>query len=475
MPTFKPQPGPVKAVLAGAGSRGRDAYGRYALSHPGRLQFVAVAEPVPERRALFQRLHNIPDERAFESWDQLLASAVGRLADACVVATPDQLHYAPAMAALDLGYHLLLEKPIAPSLAQCREIAAKALERDLFVQICHVLRFTDFWRSVKGVVASGVLGKIIHYDHSENVAYWHYGHSYVRGNWKNAASSSPVIVAKTCHDLDLMAWFMGERAQGVQSIGDLTWFKPENAPPDAPDRCTDGCPHAATCPWYAPRLYMSGEEIVRLGAKAPTRGIRAGAWLALKHPGVIRFLSHFIRPLRTLVNWDEWPATTISTDLSPAGKQRALEQGPYGVCAYKAGNDVCDHQVSTFVYPGGVTATLMMHGFAAMEGRRVRILGTQGELNAEFLYNGERVVVSRFGGTRDEVVHERGMSVSPEGHGGGDTGLGNIFTAVLLGEGDPAALGATDVMSAIESHVMAFAAEEARKKKQFLDLAAFRA
>jgi len=262
---------PVTAILNGAGLRGRQVYGLYAQKNPNRLKFVAIADPNAERRRLFQKEHNIPDEHAFNTWDEMMNEKIGKIADTAFICTQDQMHFEPAMRALDLGYDLLLEKPITPNLDQCRAITKKAQEKKRLVQVSHVLRFTDFWKKVKEVIDSGQLGKIVHIDHSENVSYWHMGHSFVRGPYRNKETSSPMILAKCCHDLDLIYWFMGEKAKDLQSTGRLTYYIPENAPKGAPERCTDGCPVEKECPWNAVRMYVYGEPLIRIGLHSPSR------------------------------------------------------------------------------------------------------------------------------------------------------------------------------------------------------------
>ncbi|MCP4762069.1 MAG: Gfo/Idh/MocA family oxidoreductase, partial [archaeon] len=173
--------GPVTAVMNGAGARGREIYGKYALKTPDRLKFIAIADPDVARRKLFQEEHDIEDHMAYDSWDKMMNESIGKIAEAAFICTQDQMHYEPAVRALELGYNVILEKPISPSIDECQKLERLAKEKGSTVQVCHVLRFTDFWLKIKEIVDSGKIGKIIHYDHSENVAYWHYGHSYTRG------------------------------------------------------------------------------------------------------------------------------------------------------------------------------------------------------------------------------------------------------------------------------------------------------
>jgi predicted dehydrogenase len=449
---------PVTAIIMGVGSRGRECYGAYALRHPDRIKFIAVADPNEGRCKIFQKEHNIPDDMAFSSWEELLEK--GKIADVAFITTPDRMHYKPAMKSLELGYDILLEKPIAPVLEEAQSIEKLAQQVGKIVQVGHVLRFTDFWNKIKHIIDSGQIGKVIHYEHSENVSYYHFGHSFVRGVYKNTNTSNPLILSKTCHDLDLMYWILG-RAVRVQSTGSLTFYRPENAPKDAPIRCTDGCPHADKCPWYAPRLYMTGEEYVRIGTEVNSKIIRLFTKAIMKHKKIVKFMTLFDKRANTLLNWDQWPATVLTTDLTPEGKMKALREGQFGLCIYRCGNDVVDHMVSTFEYPDGVTATLIVHGLSEHEGREIRVFGSKGTIRGYFRYYGEKIDVTDLRYRKIKTVYKAGISLTG-GHGGGDEGLMNKFTSVLLGEISAEEAKLTTISSAMESHYMGFAAEKAR-------------
>jgi len=231
---------PIRILLFGAGNRGADAYGRYGFDNPDEVQFVAIAEPNQFRRERFAKAHHIPPERQFTGWQEALSA--GKIADAVLNATQDHMHHASSLAALGAGYDMLLEKPIAPSLEETLDIIRAAEKSSHLLMICHVLRYTNFFKKVNAILKSGVLGQIIHISQSENVSYFHMAHSYVRGNWRSASTSAPMILAKCCHDLDLLYWFLNEKTTLLSSIGDLRHYRVENAPKGAPQRCTDGTP-----------------------------------------------------------------------------------------------------------------------------------------------------------------------------------------------------------------------------------------
>jgi predicted dehydrogenase len=452
-------PGPVTAVLCGAGVRGHFVYGDYARRHPRRLRFVAVAEPDAARRRRFQRTHGIPAELAFDRWQDLLAG--GRRAEAAFVCTPDAAHAAPAHRALELGYHLLLEKPVSPLLEECRELAAFPLADGQIAQVAHVLRYTGFWRRVKEAVAQGRIGRVVHFELSENVSTWHFSHSFVRGAYGVQRLSSPLILAKCCHDLDLIGWILAEKAHSVQSAGGLQHYRPENAPPGAPERCTDGCPAQAGCPWFAPRLYLRGEPILRALCRARSPWLRGLVRLSLAVPSPFKLLGAAVPALGLLADWNEFPSTALGVDLSRAGKMRALREGPFGRCVYRCGNDVPDHQQVLLSFPSGATAALTVHGLSEFEGRELRVFGTKGVLRGVFRLHEEELALTDNRRLKTSRLHRRGVFA---GHGGGDQELLDAFTAALSGRVTAAEVGLSGIAEALESHLLAFAAEAARRR-----------
>ncbi|MFL5804733.1 MAG: Gfo/Idh/MocA family protein [Roseiflexaceae bacterium] len=416
------QSSPITAVLIGAGSRGYYTYGPYALQQPDELRFVAVAEPNRERRERFGIAHDIPPARRFESWDQLLAA--GKLADTCFNMTSDQDHTASTLAAIATGYDVLLEKPMATCLPDAVALVQAAERAGRLLQICHVLRYTPFFATLHQVLTSGRLGDIVTAEHRENVIFWHMAHSFVRGNWRNVAESSPMILAKCCHDLDILAWNMGRPVERLHSFGSLMHFRLEHAPPNSTERCTDPCPAADACPFDARRLYLDPS-----------------------HTG--------------------WPVTAITEDLSPTGRLRALESGPYGRCVYRCDNDVVDQQVVVMEVAGGASVVLVMHGHSHEEGRTMRYDGTRATLRGTFDYGtGQLEIHDHLTGRREEVPIEAAAS----GHGGGDFGVVRSFLRAMRGS----APALTTARESLEGHLLAFAAEESRLHSAVVEMDAFR-
>ena len=242
----------IKLALIGAGERGQYCYAPYANLHNYEVEFVAVAEPDAARRAEFCRDHTISLENAVEDWQELLARPC--MADCAFVCTQDNQHIAPALAALDAGYHVVLEKPISRSTAELAALCQRAHSTGRLVTVCHVLRYTPFFSKVKEILDSGVIGQVQSIQQIENVAYWHQAHSFVRGNWRREDETSPMILQKSCHDMDILLWMAGSHCAKVSSFGSLGHFKPENAPAGAPDYCLDGCPAADSCPYNAEHI-----------------------------------------------------------------------------------------------------------------------------------------------------------------------------------------------------------------------------
>ena len=413
---------PLEVVLVGAGMRGSAVFGRYATRFPERMRVVAFAEPNPERRELFARAHRIPPERSYHDWRELLREP--RLAAAAIVATSDDLHTGPALAALGAGYHLLLEKPMALCAEDCRAIVEAAEKHGRLLQIGHVLRYTPFYSTVHRIAAlERRLGEIQSIFMAEHVAYWHFTHSYVRGKWSTTERAAPLILAKCCHDLDLMAWLVGRRCARVTSFGDLVHYRRENAPPGAARRCTDPCPAEPDCPHSAPRLY--GRDL------------------------------------------NSWPWSDVALTPTVDARMQALRDGPYGICVYDARNHVVDRQTVLLEFEGGALGSFLVEGFAAQPERTLRIQGTRGELRGVFERG--RIEIHEIGRFEAERIQ---IEASPFGHGGGDDGLLAHFTDVAARDARDEVL--TSGRSALESHLIGFAAERARREGRVVRLAELR-
>ena len=403
---------PVTVMVIGAGSRGR-TYARYAEKFPGSMKVVGVADLNPNRRSAMAKKHGIPKENQFAHFNDALSGK--KIADAVVISTPDNLHYEPCMKALALGYHVLLEKPVAPTEKECRDILKQARKYDRIVAVCHVLRYAPYFVALKQVLDSGAIGDIVSIQHMEPIQYAHMAHSYVRGNWPLADKTTPIILAKSCHDLDILRWLIGKPCQTIAAEGSLHLFRPENAPKGAPERCTDGCPHESECPYSAIDIYERRK----------------------RHLGV------FDLPRK-----------------DPALIREKLKTTNYGRCVFRCNNDQCDHYVAIMKFEGDITASFTMDAFTPWGGRRTRIMGTEGFIEGDMktftFYDFRSGHKSVWDQKVSEVAEYKGS-----GHGGGDHLLARDFVRAVSA-GDEKLLSSTIDVS-IESHVMGFMAEKSRK------------
>lgn len=402
----------MTAIIIGAGDRGGRAYAPYALENPHEFKITGVAEPNKDRRIKFQKEHNISIENSFESWEEAF-QLKRKIADIAIICTLDRHHYKPTMRALELGYHVLLEKPMSPDPMECiaMEQAAQKYNRNL--TICHVLRYTEFWTAIKKVISTGEIGEVVSLQLNENVEVMHMSHSFVRGNWNNKERTSPMILQKSCHDMDIISFVIGRDCKRVSSYGSLMHFKEDNAPVGAPKRCLDGCPVEYECPYHAGRYYL-GEG----------RG---------------------------------W-ARKFTEDYTNEGIIKALNDTPYGKCVYRSDNNVVDHQVVNMEFEGGATATFSMCGFTREQTRIVQIMGTKGEIRG----NMEENSISIFNFlTKHETVIKFDNPIG--GHGGGDSSIIRTFLReIQFGNKQDSV---SSALASVRSHLMAFAAEESRLNK----------
>lgn len=250
-----------------------------------------------------------------------------------------------------------------------------------------------------------------------------------------------MILAKCCHDLDILVWNLGSPVRRLTSVGSLLHYRAESVGPEIPLRCTDGCPIEPACAFSAVGIYLEHRHDPDFAARATARG---------SDPTAPRF----------------WPYTVLSHDTSHAGLLHALETGPYGRCVYRCDNDVVDHQTVSMELESGASVTMTMHGHSAEECRTMRYDGTHATLRAIFGDHSE-ITLQRHGSRHVEHIP---LDHAASGHGGGDHGLMADFLAALRGEKAPL----TTARTSLESHLLAFAAEEARITHAVIDMPAFR-
>ncbi|MCC7307175.1 MAG: Gfo/Idh/MocA family oxidoreductase [Acidobacteria bacterium] len=405
---------PVTAITLGAGARG-NVYGNYAVRYPENLDIVGVAEPIKIRNERYTKKHNIPDANRFDTWERVFERP--KFADAIIITTPDNLHYGPCMKALEMGYDVLLEKPISPSEKECRDILSLTKKTGRIVAVCHVLRYAPYFIKLREVIQSGVLGKVVSVQHLEPIQHIHMSHSYVRGNWHNSKTTTPIILAKSCHDLDILRWMLGKKSKSIQAFGDLSWFRKENAPEGSTARCTDGCKVESSCPYSALNIYhkkRSWTYVFDLPEKKEEHG------------------DYILNQLKTT---------------------------NYGRCVYRMENDQPDHYVANILFDDNVTASFSMEAFTSYDGRRTRVMGSLGDVVGDMT---SMVHTDYLTGKKTEWKQES------DGHGGGDWRLVNDWL-LAISKKDASLLTST-IDQSIESHIMGFMAEKSRKTLKVVDV-----
>lgn len=409
----------VRIAIAGVGSRGKNAYGLELLNMKDRAKVVAVADIDPERLALAGDAHGVPDEMRFPSAEAMLA--MPKLADAMLVCTQDRQHVPHAVAALKKGYDVMMEKPISPKLEDLQEITKVSRENGRRVVVCHVLRYTPFFQTIKKTIDSGVLGEVVSIQALENVRYWHQAHSFVRGNWRREEDTSPMILAKCCHDLDYLVWLCGRKCERVSSYGSLMYFKESNAPEGAALRCTQGCKAKDGCPYDAEKIYLTNKDT----------GILCGNV--------------------------EWPIDVLAENPTEEKIRHAIETGPYGRCVFHCDNDVVDHQIVNMQMEGGASLSLTMSAFTSIGGRTIKVMGTLGDLWGDMHEN--RIRIGIFG--KEPRIIDLGREEKDfAGHGGGDRLLMEQFVDLMQGKEPDGTI--TTLETSVESHLVALAAEKSR-------------
>uniref|UniRef100_A0A0P4WKM8 Gfo/Idh/MocA-like oxidoreductase N-terminal domain-containing protein n=2 Tax=Scylla olivacea TaxID=85551 RepID=A0A0P4WKM8_SCYOL len=412
----------VTAVIIGAGNRGKN-YAGYAEQFPDLMQVVAVAEPREYARSLIQKRHSLPQERCYPGWESL--ETVEKLADCAIIATQDQHHVQPAVAFAKKGYHILLEKPMAVTEEDCRSIYKACRDAGVILAVCHVLRYHPPAKKLKDLINSGIIGEVVNINHTEPVGFWHFAHSFVRGNWRNTKKSTFSLMAKCCHDVDLIAYWMGNKeCVKISSFGSLHHFRKEKKPVGAGTRCLQ-CQVEAGCPYSAKKIYLD---------PAPDR--------------------------------PRWPMSVVcDIEDAPEGYlhklKEAVENGPYGKCVYETDNDVCDNQVVNFEFVDGATASLTMVAFSEHScKRKTEVYGTMGQLVWD---ESKGLKVTHFDfATKTLKVHhcEENEEATGWGHGGADFFMMKAFVEAVAHDDSHCIV--TGPKVSLETHLLAFAAEEAR-------------
>ena len=405
--------------VIGLGNRGTEYMGFLKYFHHAKVEIYALCDNRQQALDDIAPKYGVPKERQFVSPDVFFAHGV--LSDALIIATQDASHYEITKQAILTGYkYILLEKPVSGVKAEYLELRDLAREHGALLIICHVLRYSNYYSKIKEIIQSGALGDIVSINHTENVGYFHFAHSFVRGNWRSETESTPSILAKCCHDIDLIAWFMDSPCVSVSSVGSLKFFCKGNAPAGATPTCMGGCKAKKDCPYDAQRLYITDPFY-----KAK----------------FIKFMK------RTLTG----KAHNKKSDV-----EAAVKNGDYGRCVFLCDNDVCDNQFVTMTFQNGATAVLEMNGFSDKMFRECHIVGTKGEL----VGYGTKLKMHIFGGKTTNVTAGH---LHLSGHVEGDIRLIAGFVKLICGETTDLT-NITTIDATVVSHNIALAAEQSRKQ-----------
>lgn len=407
-----------KISVIGLGNRGTEYMGFLKAFHSKKVELYALCDIRQQALDDISPKFSIPKERQFLSTDEFFSKGI--ISDALIIATQDASHYEITKKAILTGYkYILLEKPVSGVKGEYTELRDLAKENGVILIICHVLRYSNYYSKIKEIISSGKIGDIVTINHTENVGYFHFAHSFVRGNWHDEFASTPSILAKCCHDIDLIAWFMDSPCESVSSVGSLKYFNKENAPEGATPYCMGGCKAKKNCPYDAEALYITDPF----------------------------YKAKFIKYMgRTL---------TGKAKNSKADIKNAIRSGDYGRCVFMCDNNVCDNQLVTMKFKNGAFAVLNMNGFSNKMFRESHIIGTKGELYG----SGTKLKMHIFGG-RTTNVNTGALKVS--GHVEGDMRIVSGFVKLVCGETTDLT-DITTIDATMISHNIALAAEESRK------------
>ena len=402
---------PVSIVAIGAGNR-TNKYLEYVKRNPDKVKLVGVVELNDIRRRSIATRFGLSDEQCFTDYHAFFQHPA--LADAVMICTPENMHFEPAMLAVEAGYHILLEKPIAQTLDECVAIGEAAKKKGVLVAVCHVLRHHPYFMKIKELVDSRVLGDIISINHRSAVGVDRSTHGFVRGMWRKEAKTNPMLISKCCHDIDFLLWLTKTRCRKLTSFGSLRWFKRSNAPEGSAERCVD-CKIEPRCPFSAIDLYRVRRD-----------------WIA---------------------NFDVPEGKTIDDVI-----EEQLHQGMYGRCVYCCDNDVVDHQIVSMEMESEVTINFSMDVFTLKDNRETHICLTEGEIDGDET----TLRVKRFRGAVEEVYDFSDIAGTPF-HAGADLNLiADFVDALLEGRGGLA----TSIERSVESHRICYEAERSRREGQ---------
>lgn len=420
----------ITAAILGCGNRGQ-AYGDYTFANQDELEIVAVADVNERARRYAAEKYGVPDDRVFKNVRELVNAHIPL--DIVIDATMDAAHYETAKVLLNGGYDILLEKPITAVPGELLELQRLAEEKKRRVIICHVLRYTPYFKKIKDLINRGEIGEIVNIEANEHVWISHFIESYVRGPWKSEKEcGSGFLLAKSCHDIDIICWLNNAtRVKAVSSFAHRALFVPRNKPKGATEFCYN-CPHEKKCLYSAIKLHLDFAPMA-----------------FQTYAGLIKETGKELK------------------EFSREDKLRYLMRSDYGKCAYNGG-DLVDRQSVMIDFENGSTATFNLIGGTCRADRYIHIIGSIGEIEGKI---GENKFVLR---TMDRSENhyryiEREYDVSEEvlenecysGHAGGDYAI--VHDLIRFLNGEESSVSITTLEDSITGHFVCYEAEESRK------------
>ena len=400
----------IKVGLIGFGNRGR-LYSSFIKDLTDKVEYVCVCDY--RANDLKESIDKYNVKYVFNDVDEFFNASLDL--DLVLICSMDQYHFEQTKRCILKGYNILLEKPISNNLEEVYILNELAKENNVKVIVSYVLRYTLFYKMIKDIIDSKEIGEVININNTENVAYWHYAHSYVRGNWKDCKETGPMILTKCSHDMDLIYWLMGKNVSRISSFGDRTYLKENNAPINSGEYCTS-CPIKDECCFNCYRFYLNNKE-----------------WL---------------RPM-------------IGDDLSDEKINSFLDHSQYSKCAYKTNGDTVDHQIVNIEFEDGTTASHTMNSYTRWCYRDIKIMGTKGCIEGNF--EDKTFTVYHFVDNSSYVINIADYTDDFVGHVGGDIIMFVELIEYLQTGNKSKSL--TTLQESVMSHEMAFASEKSRLEK----------
>ena len=416
---------PVKVIIVGNGERA-SCYCKYALYSPENLQVTAIVDPDKNKLKEGAKLYGVPEMHCFESVEKFLEKREEYAieADGVINATMDEYHYRTAIPLLKAGYHMLLEKPVVNNMEQLLDIERTAEENGCLLMVCHVLRYTPFYRGIKEVIERGEIGEIVHIETSENVGIAHASNSYIRGKWNSKEKcGSSMLLAKCCHDLDLLCWLNNKASPvKVASFGGRNFILPEKAPDGAGTRCLVDCPHVNDCRYSAKSIYVDNDRFPWY------------SWQCLGKPYEEATREEKTQSLKTF--------------------------NPHGECAFNVQSDLVDHQAVILQFSDGSTATHSMIQGSVRPCRTIRVTGTEGEIEGMIETCVFRVRKYDFANAdyTERSVDVRKDIPENDHHAGGDEGIIRDFIRMIRKERP--SVSCTKIQDSIYGHLCVYKADK---------------